>query len=136
MTALDNDDKPGAPSPFGCPACGGVLWEMREGEGDLARYRCRVGHAYGSESLLAAQSGAMEDALWSALRALEESESLARRLAAQAHERNLSQAVARFDGQARDAQRRAAVIRQVLAHGSPAVDVDAGGAPSSMSATG
>ncbi len=80
MVVPDSDDKVGDPSPFGCPECGGVLRELREGE--LVRYRCRVGHAYGADSLLAAQSDGVEDALWSALRALEESESLARRLAA------------------------------------------------------
>ncbi len=134
MAVLNSDDRPGDPSPFGCPECGGVLCESREGE--LVRYRCRVGHAYGSDSLLAAQSDGAEDALWSALRALEESESLARRLAARAHERNLPQAAARFDGQARDARRRAAVIKQALAQGSPVTDIDAGATSSSSSGTG
>ena len=41
--SLQEDDRPGKPSPFSCPDCGGVLWEIDEGE--MVRYRCRVGHA-------------------------------------------------------------------------------------------
>lgn len=41
MGAIGDPDKPGKPSVFGCPECGGVLWEMDEGP--LPRYRCRVG---------------------------------------------------------------------------------------------
>lgn len=48
MTALDPDvvhadDRPGQPSPFSCPDCSGVLFELQEGR--LHRFRCRVGHA-------------------------------------------------------------------------------------------
>ena len=40
----DEHDHPGEPSPYSCPECGGVLWELKNGE--LMRFRCRVGHAY------------------------------------------------------------------------------------------
>ncbi len=70
---------------FTCPECQGTLWEMRDGE--LLRFRCRVGHAYSSESLFAGQSESVEAALWTALRALEEKATLSQRLAAQAHGR-------------------------------------------------
>ena len=46
------------PSPFSCPDCHGVLFERQDGT--LERYRCRTGHAYGSESLVAAQSKGVE----------------------------------------------------------------------------
>ena len=81
-------DKPGTPSVFGCPECGGVLWEMKEGA--MLRYRCRVGHAYTAESLLAEQSQHLEAALWAALRGLEEKAALVHRLAERARERSYS----------------------------------------------
>jgi two-component system, chemotaxis family, protein-glutamate methylesterase/glutaminase len=67
----------GTPSVFGCPDCGGVLWEVDE---TGMHFRCRIGHAYTARSLLAAQHEGIEDTLWAALRALEEQESLSRRM--------------------------------------------------------
>lgn len=49
----DAEEHPGVLAPFGCPDCGGTLWELREG--NLVRFRCRVGHAWTSEALLASQ---------------------------------------------------------------------------------
>jgi len=40
----DEREHPGERSPYSCPECGGVLWELKDGE--LMRFRCRVGHAY------------------------------------------------------------------------------------------
>ena len=105
----------GKPSSYACPDCHGVLWEVEEG--DLLRFRCRVGHAFSPESLLASQSDALEDALWTALRALEESAALADRLSERSGERGHGLAADRFAQQAVDARDRAAVIRQALLGG-------------------
>ncbi len=105
----------GRPSGFSCPDCHGVLWEVQENE--LVRYRCRVGHAFSPESLLAAQSEYLEEALWSALRALEESAALAERLQGRAEDRGHTLAAARFAEQAGDDHQRAATIRLVLSGG-------------------
>ena len=64
------------PSWFACPECHGVLLQLKE-EGPL-RFRCHTGHAYSFESLLAAVNDGIEEALWSAIRALEEGELLLR----------------------------------------------------------
>jgi two-component system chemotaxis response regulator CheB len=69
----------GTPTAFSCPDCNGTLWELQEGR--LLRYRCRVGHAYSSGSMIEAQSEAVERALWEAVRVLEESASMSRRIA-------------------------------------------------------
>lgn len=106
---------PGAPSGFTCPECHGALWELRDGE--LVRYRCRVGHAYSPDSLLADQSESLEAALWAALRALEEQASLARRLTARAREQGHNLSADRFATQAEDAESRAEMIRSVLVNG-------------------
>lgn len=50
----------------------------------VLRYRCRVGHAWSPESLTSSQNITVEDALWTALRALEERSELERRIAERA----------------------------------------------------
>ncbi len=67
------------PSTFTCPDCGGALWEITEG--DVLTYRCRVGHSFTGNNMMAGQDQEVERAPWSALRALEERTDLARRLA-------------------------------------------------------
>ncbi len=60
--------------PFNCPDCGGVLWQMSEG--NLLRYRCHTGHAFTSSVLLAQQTAKIEETLWVALRMFEERQNL------------------------------------------------------------
>jgi two-component system chemotaxis response regulator CheB len=114
--AVHESGRPGVPSAFGCPGCGGVLWELTHDE--LIRFRCRVGHAYSPESLTRAQQNTLEEALWVALRALEEQASLAKRLGDQATERGHKQLADRFVKGHEQAHRRAEFIRQVLAEGA------------------
>jgi two-component system chemotaxis response regulator CheB len=104
--------RPGTPSVFGCPECGGVLWELH-GD-DLLRFRCRVGHAWSADSLLAEQADDLEAALWSALRALEEQASLAERMADRARSRGHNAAADVFGGKVREAREHAELIRKVL----------------------
>jgi two-component system chemotaxis response regulator CheB len=104
----------GEPSGYTCPECHGALWEVEEGE--MIRFRCRVGHAYSPDSLIASQVNGLEDALWIALRALEESAALAKRLAARSEQRGHSLAAARFTEQAQDTLVRAAIVRRALIH--------------------
>jgi two-component system chemotaxis response regulator CheB len=113
--ALQDDQRPGEPSPFGCPECGGVLWERSDGA--LARYRCRVGHAYSAETLLAAQADGYEAALWSALRALEEKAQLTRRLAQRSDMQQMHSAATRFRAQLEEAEAHVEALRQLLQHG-------------------
>jgi two-component system chemotaxis response regulator CheB len=112
MGTIEDEEKPGTPSVFGCPECGGVLWELQDDE--LLRFRCRVGHAYGAEGLLAAQSESLDTALWSAFRALEENAALCRRLAQQARKNQRTKSAKLFEGRAEAAQRQADAIRRVL----------------------
>jgi two-component system chemotaxis response regulator CheB len=122
LAAMTDDDHPGTPSAFSCPECGGVLWELNDGE--LIRFRCRTGHAYSPESMVAGQSDRLEEALWVALKTLEESLSLSRRLEHQARESGQPLAAARFFERARDAEQRIVLIRQALISDAPlALDI-------------
>lgn len=130
LRQIDEDN--GAPSAFSCPSCGGVLWEIREGE--LVRFRCRVGHAFLPDSMFAEQSDAMEAALWTALKILEENVALSRRMADHARQRGHDLSVGQFEERRRLAERHAETIRQVLNgpaldSAQPALELEDTGAP-------
>jgi two-component system chemotaxis response regulator CheB len=122
-------EQPGEPSRFSCPDCGGVLNEVPDG--DMLRFRCRVGHAFSPESLLAQQGEAVETALWASLRSLEEHADLAKTMARRARERQSSHSAQRFEDRHRELSESATVIRHVLfQHGN-----GQGPAPESVEAT-
>ncbi|MEV4642699.1 chemotaxis protein CheB [Actinoplanes sp. NPDC049548] len=103
------DDLDASPAGFGCPTCGGSLFQI--GDRPVPRYRCRVGHAWSPESLLDEQAVALEGALWMALRALEEKSALGRRMAA-GSSRPVS--ADRYHHMARDAEEAGAAIRRLI----------------------
>ena len=111
--AIGREGPPGKPSAFGCPACGGVLWEVDDE--DLLRFRCRVGHAYTADGAVEAQGESVEAALWTALRALQERAHLSERLAARVGSAGANQSRARFEASAREAREHAELIRRLLA---------------------
>lgn len=110
--AVASHDRHGLASQYACPECGAALWEFSDG--NLLRFRCRVGHAFSANSLLAKQSDALEQPLWMVFRALKESAALARQMAGRAGKRGQTLAAASFETQALEAERRAETIRQVL----------------------
>lgn len=103
-------------TPFTCPECHGVLVSL--GEGGVPRFRCHTGHAFSLDSLLAAVGVAMEDTLWTALRAIEEGILLLEHVAGHVRDTGHDAAAAdTFERRAREADRAAAMIREaVLRH--------------------
>ena len=95
---------------YGCPDCGGVLLDASGGS--LRRFRCRVGHEYGADALRLAQLSSLEDALWAAVRGLEESADLADRLSRVVA--GDGSAAARHGEHADDARKHADRIRRFL----------------------
>ena len=69
----------GIPSPYACPDCHGVLLMLKASH--PMRFRCHTGHAYSATSLVAALNDGIEDALWTAIRSLEEGALVMRHLA-------------------------------------------------------
>jgi two-component system, chemotaxis family, protein-glutamate methylesterase/glutaminase len=101
-----------APAGYGCPSCGGALFEIHDGP--VPRYRCRVGHAWSAESLLAEHGVAMERALWVALRALEEKSALSRRLASAGAARSSARIAERYIQMGREADDAAGMLRRLI----------------------
>ncbi len=95
-----------------CPECGGVLWEFDDG--DILRFRCHTGHIYSVESVVGAQSQAIEAALWTAVRALEERVMLLRRLASRSREHGHGVVADKFERRAASAEHHSLVIRSSL----------------------
>jgi two-component system chemotaxis response regulator CheB len=113
----------GPPTSLTCPECGGPLWDSPQG--DVAGYRCRVGHVYSEDALVDAQAQSVEAALWSAVEVLEERAELLSRAARRHNDRHMS---GRLEDGSADALRRARLIRGALttaSHGTDAFDLDA-----------
>lgn len=67
------------PSPYSCPTCHGVMFEIREG--DRRRFRCHTGHGFTVGSLLPKLIESSEDSLWAAVRTVQEAVALLREAA-------------------------------------------------------
>src|SRR5205085_5420758 len=105
-------DNFGAASSLTCPDCGGALWEVEDGR--VMRYQCHVGHQYAPDTLETEQRDAVDSALWSAVRVLEEHAELKTRLARRAAGTGLKMVARGFEQGARDAHGQAQQIRSVL----------------------
>ena len=106
----DRQAHPTAESPA-CPDCDGSLVSL--GGGSI---RCRVGHAWKRDALLAARGDEVENALRVALRALQEKAKSARQLADTADHGPLFQ---RYISLAEEAERALSMLSQRLAVSDP-----------------
>jgi two-component system chemotaxis response regulator CheB len=109
---LGGPDPPGMRTDITCPQCGGVLWE--EVEDRVTIYRCRAGHAYSPDSLLAVQGEGLDSAIWRPIRMLQERGALLRRLEARARSQGRLRSATYFNQEAELALRRAAEMRRAL----------------------
>jgi two-component system chemotaxis response regulator CheB len=108
--ALAEPDRPGRPAAMSCPDCHGAMFEIEDGP--VLRFRCRVGHAWSPDTLLAQQRESTEAALWMAIRTLEEKAALHRRLGDRVGSSGPSQ---RYHAErAQEADQSAALIREML----------------------
>jgi two-component system, chemotaxis family, protein-glutamate methylesterase/glutaminase len=108
----DMEARHGPPTPITCPACGGSLWESAD-EG-VVRYACHVGHQYAPDSLLAEHGEAVEQALWTAVRTLEQHAELRQRMSARAQAAGLSMVAEGFAEDSRDYHTQAQAIRRLV----------------------
>jgi len=97
---------------YACPECGGVLEEAKEG--GMLRFRCRVGHMYSPESLLADQTEAVEKALWAAIRSMEEQAEFSDRLADTSQQKKRPRLAHRFTEKALASRENATILRDLL----------------------
>ena len=107
MSDTETMDQLGQRSHVTCPECGGTLWLIEQGsDGRPDRYRCHTGHAYTEGALYGAQTESTEQALYVALRTLEERSQMLRRMGDQYGEA--------YTFRAAEMDRHADAIRAVL----------------------
>ena len=102
----------GPPSALTCPECGGALWQQRIDS--MLRYSCHLGHAYTGESLEDQYVHEVEAALWTAMRHMMEQAELHQRLARRMRESGPADRAEEYEARARETERRAAVLRDLL----------------------
>jgi two-component system, chemotaxis family, protein-glutamate methylesterase/glutaminase len=99
-------------SPFTCPDCSGVLSKIKDG--NRPRFRCHTGHAFSSDSLLAALTETIEESLWSAIRGVDESIMLLNHIGDHFAEVNQGPTAAKFFQKAIEAGKRNDLIRKAV----------------------
>lgn len=109
-TAFDTQEL-GPASGYTCPDCNGSLVVVGE-----SNFRCRVGHAWTPDALLAARDNEVEGALWVALRSLQEKAKLSRQLADKAGPGMLFQ---RYTELAEETECALSILSERLAAGGP-----------------
>jgi two-component system, chemotaxis family, protein-glutamate methylesterase/glutaminase len=100
------------PAPLSCPACGGVLSQMRQGP--PLRFRCQVGHAYSAESLASAKEGSVDEAMRTAFRIIEERTVLTEKMAEEARRSGRPGAAASSDARAKEYREKANILKAAL----------------------
>jgi two-component system, chemotaxis family, protein-glutamate methylesterase/glutaminase len=112
---LENVERIGIRTTYSCPKCNGSVWQIKNG--DLLRFRCHVGHAFTAEILLAEQTQNIENALWSAVRALEEKVTLSRQIAKQMQKLNLQRATMKYESNAQGIDQEISMLRNLILNG-------------------
>jgi len=102
----------GKPSTYSCPDCQGTLWEIYDTQPQ--RFRCHTGHAYTLRSLQHTQAGTTDEALWSALRALQEKEMLLKDVAESHHAARERGDALRVEAEAGEAGRHGDELRRLI----------------------
>jgi two-component system chemotaxis response regulator CheB len=106
-----------APVALSCPACSGVLSQMRDPS--RLRFRCQIGHAYSAEALDEAQDASVSEAIGVAIRVLEERHTLLTKMAADAERRGHRSSAVQFAGRAVGYREQADVLRRALSDDMP-----------------
>ena len=99
------------PVPLSCPACGGVLNEIRRWP--PLRFRCQVGHAYTAEVLATEKQGTVE-AIRVAMRIMEERAVLTQKMADDARRSGRGAAATSYEQRVSESRAYANTLRQAI----------------------
>ncbi|CAN5659399.1 hypothetical protein BH11PSE8_BH11PSE8_24300 [soil metagenome] len=100
------------PSTFTCPDCHGSLWKVTDSTPE--RLICHIGHGYSLLTLMHAMTQKTDEAVWSALRALQEQGLLLQHSAMHEREQGNEEEAARLDSRSAGLQRQADLLRALL----------------------
>lgn len=105
-------DKIGKLSALTCPACKGSLWEVDDAH--VLRFRCHTGHAFSAEALDGAQRDRIEDAVYTAIAALEEDVQFSGVLEKRFGDRDQTHLATQYRMKAEKARQSAEALRALL----------------------
>jgi two-component system chemotaxis response regulator CheB len=111
-TGIDVVEHFGPQTVYGCPDCGGGLWEIKEN--GHRRYRCHIGHAYSELDLLIKEQENIEKSLWIALRMMEERKHLLNRLSSESTNKGLLTVAKDHKKRADELQGHIEILKSIL----------------------
>ena len=112
MSDIAKEEKLGDLVPFGCPECGGPLWQLETEKS--RRFRCHVGHGYTARTLVAEQDESIERAVWAAMRAMEERANIVKTMARDERERGRENSAEVYEERAEESRKHAETLRKLL----------------------
>ncbi|WP_096608029.1 chemotaxis protein CheB [Calothrix sp. NIES-2100] len=112
---LQNVEAIGTRTTYTCPECNGSIWQI--GKDEPLRFRCHIGHSFTANVFLAEQTQNLENALWSAVRAMEEKVTFSRQMSEQMKNYNLQSAAAKYEEHAKNLDAEVAMIRGIILNG-------------------
>ena len=119
MSDIRSDQRLGQLVPVSCPECGGPLWQVDSET--MERYRCHVGHAYTARALLADQDNAVEQALWVAMRTLEERANILANMAEREEQQERPRISSHLRERTQETRQHARVLRELIENHSRAL---------------
>ncbi|MBD2309003.1 chemotaxis protein CheB [Chroococcidiopsis sp. FACHB-1243] len=112
---LQNVEAIGTRTTYTCPECNGSIWQI--GKDEPLRFRCHTGHSFTADVFLSEQTQNLENALWSAVRAMEEKVTFSRQMAERMRNYNLESAAAKHEDYAMNLDKEVSLIRGIILNG-------------------
>jgi two-component system chemotaxis response regulator CheB len=125
VATIDALNAMGIPSSLSCPECGGAIWQL--GDAAAPHYRCHTGHAFSTLNLALGQEHAVEEALWNAIRAMEEKRALFERRSKAARAAGDERAAEELGLSAHTTAEQLRVVRELAVAGSRPARLDEAG---------
>ncbi|GAP94135.1 chemotaxis protein CheB [Leptolyngbya sp. NIES-2104] len=112
---LKNVEAIGTRTTYTCPECNGSIWQI--GNSEPLRFRCHTGHSFTANVFLAEQTQNLENALWSAIRVMEEKVTFSRQMAERMEGHSLLDAATKYNDHANRLDEEVALIRGIVLNG-------------------
>jgi two-component system, chemotaxis family, protein-glutamate methylesterase/glutaminase len=101
-----------APVALSCPACGGVLSQVKRWP--PLRFRCQVGHSYTADALASEKEGVVDEAIRVALRIVEERALLTQKMADDAHQSGRHAAAVSYEQRVKESKTYAGILQKAI----------------------
>ncbi len=115
MSEINKEQSLGHLVPVSCPDCSGPLWQIDTDQ--TQRYRCHVGHGFTAKALMAGQDKTLEQALWAAMRTMEERANVALMMSKNEKSRGRDRLAKTYQEKSQTSKAHAQTIRKLLIEG-------------------